>query len=77
MLNQQIYTCYKLNKFHNIKTCRKRSKSYHYYLIILRYITNLVENAPEGTTLSFEGGLDVVEDLDKVSNEWALYENKL
>ena len=32
------------------------------------YITNLVENAPEGTTLLFEGGLDVVEDLDKVRN---------
>ena len=33
-----------------------------------RYITNLVENAQEGTMLSFEGGLDVVEDLDKVRN---------
>ena len=31
------------------------------------YITNLVENAPEGTILKFEGGLDMVEDLDKVS----------
>ena len=31
------------------------------------YMTNLVENAPEGTILKFEGGLDMVEDLDKVS----------
>ena len=32
-----------------------------------------MENAPEGTTLSFEGGLDMVEDLDKVSYELTLY----
>ena len=31
-----------------------------------RYITNLRENAEEGTKLLFEGGLDRVEDLDKV-----------
>ena len=30
------------------------------------YIANLEENAPEGTILKFEGGLDMVEDLDKV-----------
>ena len=30
-------------------------------------MTNLAENAPEGTILKFEGGLDMVEDLDKVS----------
>jgi hypothetical protein len=30
------------------------------------YITNLDENAVEGTKLQFEGGLDIVEDLDKV-----------
>ena len=34
--------------------------------ILLRYITNLRENAEEGTKLIFEGGLDRVEDLDKV-----------
>ena len=39
----------------------------------LSYITNLVENTPEGTILKFEGGLDMVEDLDKVS----LYSNTL
>ena len=32
-----------------------------------------MENAPEGTILKFEGGLDMVEDLDKVS----LYSNVL
>ena len=32
----------------------------------VRYITNLRENAEEGTKLIFEGGLDRVEDLDKV-----------
>ena len=32
-----------------------------------RYITNLRENAEEGTKLLFEGGLDRVEDLDKVT----------
>ena len=32
-----------------------------------RYITNLRENAEEGTKLLFEGGLDRVEDLDKVN----------
>ena len=26
-----------------------------------------MENAPEGTSLNFEGGLNVIEDLDKVS----------
>ena len=31
------------------------------------YITSLIENAPEGTSLNFEGGLNVIEDLDKVS----------
>ena len=36
------------------------------YFFVSSYITNLMENAPEGTTLSFEGGLDMVEDLDKV-----------
>ena len=34
--------------------------------IPISYITNLIENAPEGTTLNFEGGLNMVEDLDKV-----------
>ena len=33
---------------------------------IFSYMTNLEENAPEGTILKFEGGLDMVEDLDKV-----------
>ena len=37
------------------------------------YITNLVENAPEGTILKFEGGLDMVEDLDKVSTYSYVY----
>ena len=27
-----------------------------------------MENAPEGTSLNFEGGLNVIEDLDKVSS---------
>ena len=27
----------------------------------------MIENAPEGTSLNFEGGLNVIEDLDKVS----------
>ena len=31
------------------------------------YITSLIENAPEGTSLNFEGGLNVIEDLDKVN----------
>ena len=30
------------------------------------YITSLVENAVEGTQLVFEGGLNIVEDMDKV-----------
>ena len=30
------------------------------------YITSVEENAEEGTKLKFEGGLDQVEDLDKV-----------
>ena len=37
-----------------------------YYYFYFSYITNLKENAPEGTILKFEGGLDLVEDLDKV-----------
>ena len=39
------------------------------YLLIptyFRYITSIEENAKEGTKLVFEGGLDKVEDLDKV-----------
>ena len=44
------------------------------YIVLLRYITNLRENAEEGTKLLFEGGLDRVEDLDKVTkifkNRW-------
>ena len=36
-------------------------------LCLARYITNLRENAEEGTKLLFEGGLDRVEDLDKVN----------
>ena len=35
------------------------------------YITSLEENAAEGTKLEFEGGLDIVEDLDKVSQLYA------
>ena len=31
------------------------------------YTTTLPENAPEGTVLTFEGGMDKVQDLDKVS----------
>ena len=46
------------------------------YIVLLRYITNLRENAEEGTKLLFEGGLDRVEDLDKVTkifkNRWHL-----
>ncbi len=30
------------------------------------YVTTLPENAVEGTPLVFEGGLDKVQDLDKV-----------
>ena len=30
------------------------------------YITTIEENCDEGTRLKFEGGLDKVEDLDKV-----------
>ena len=33
------------------------------------YITTIEENCDEGTRLKFEGGLDKVEDLDKVSSE--------
>ena len=33
------------------------------------YITTIEENCDEGTRLKFDGGLDKVEDLDKVSNE--------
>ena len=32
-----------------------------------RYVANIKENSVEGTALTFEGGLDTVEDLDKVS----------
>ena len=42
---------------------------YNKYLLIpiyFRYITSIEENAKEGTKLVFEGGLDKVEDLDKV-----------
>ena len=39
----------------------------HDILCLARYITNLRENAEEGTKLLFEGGLDRVEDLDKVN----------
>jgi len=35
-------------------------------LSLFRYITNIKENAEEGSKLIFEGGLDRVEDLDKV-----------
>ena len=35
-------------------------------LSLLRYITNIKENAEEGSKLIFEGGLDRVDDLDKV-----------
>ena len=35
--------------------------------VCFRYITSIEENAEEGTQLKFEGGLDIVEDLDKVS----------
>ena len=35
--------------------------------VCFRYITSIEENAKEGTQLKFEGGLDIVEDLDKVS----------
>ena len=35
-------------------------------LSLFRYITNIKENAEEGTKLIFEGGLDRVDDLDKV-----------
>ena len=38
----------------------------HGFNIPFRYIANLNENAEEGTKLLFEGGLDRVEDLDKV-----------
>ena len=34
-----------------------------------RYITNIKENVEEGTKLTFDGGFDRVEDLDKVVNE--------
>ena len=50
-----------------MQSLNRRSMLYHSNYNF-RYFTNLVENAPEGTTLSFEGGLDVVEDLDKVRN---------
>ena len=40
-------------------------------LPLARYITNLRENAEEGTKLLFEGGLDRVEDLDKVFMLWS------
>ena len=33
------------------------------------YITNLEETAVEGTKLIFEGGLDRVEDMDKVRKD--------
>ena len=35
-------------------------------IIIFSYITTIEENCDEGTRLKFEGGLDKVEDLDKV-----------
>ena len=35
-------------------------------LSLFRYITNIKENAEEGSKLIFEGGLDRVDDLDKV-----------
>ena len=34
---------------------------------VFSYVTTLAENAVEGTPLVFEGGLDQVQDLDKVS----------
>ena len=33
------------------------------------YITTIEENCDEGTRLKFDGGLDKVEDLDKVGSE--------
>ena len=38
-------------------------------MINFRYITNIKENVEEGTKLTFDGGFDRVEDLDKVVNE--------
>ena len=35
-------------------------------IISYRYITNIRENAEEGSKLIFNGGFDRVEDLDKV-----------
>ena len=39
-------------------------------MLCCRYITSLPENAEEGTRLRFEGGLDTVEDLDKVNKTY-------
>ena len=45
--------------------CRS-SCGHNFPLSARSYITSLEENAAEGTKLEFEGGLDIVEDLDKV-----------
>ena len=37
-----------------------------YCSLLFRYICSIEENAKEGTKLVFEGGLDKVEDPDKV-----------
>ena len=35
-----------------------------------------MENAPEGTSLNFEGGLNIIEDLDKVNYNESYLEYK-